>query len=582
MAVAQLYTLSETERSSRLVERAADMAWQYIGQFVYFREKAGLPLDGGIPEISLEAAEKRAAIGKEILNLLDQADDALLSHDAGLTSRLVRFYAENWAKDADRYWLAYDIMGILYYGPFIQTAYTGGFVFKYVSAIATAFPFAHEGDVDRYMSLMFDIGRMLKQIHDRTEGQAERGIRINKPQIPAVRELLVGLKAQADAIYRVGAERLSALANPDEAADLISRRIDELVLPQFDALINQLDDDYEKAAPSAVGMDKHPGGAEVYKELLQLHTTTTLTPEEVHQRGHERMARIEADMQKVRDQLGFKGTAAEFAVYLRQQPGAVAETPEGVGEKMRHHKNRVEERFDEFFAERSPFDYDLLRLDEALEGSMTWGFYQAPMASEPRGLYRFNGSKLDSQAVIGAGALVFHELVPGHHLQITLQAENDCLHPFRRYARLNAYDEGWAEYAAELTGEMGLYDDPYDRYGRYIMDSFLTSRLVVDTGMNALGWSHEQAMTYMAQHTLCNETEIYTDTLRYSCSIPGQALAYKLGDEAIMDMREKMQDRLQNKFDFRAFHSAILKVGSIPIPVLEWHLDWYTDQQLSA
>ncbi|HVT34984.1 MAG TPA: DUF885 domain-containing protein, partial [Nevskiaceae bacterium] len=187
--------------------------------------------------------------------------------------------------------------------------------------------------------------------------------------------------------------------------------------------------------------------------------------------------------------------------------------------------------------------------------------------------YNYNGSKLDSQAVIGAASLVFHELVPGHHLHITLQKNNEQLPPVRKNAFVNAFNEGWAEYAATLTGEMGLYDDPYDLYGRLVMDAFLTSRLVVDTGMNTLGWSWEQAKEYMRVHTLCAEGEIESDTLRYSCGIPAQALAYKLGDEEILRMREKVRARLRQAFSYRDFHSAVLNAGALPLPVLEWHLD---------
>ena len=304
-----------------------------------------------------------------------------------------------------------------------------------------------------------------------------------------------------------------------------------------------------------------------------MHTTMDLTPEQVHAAGHARMARIQAEMAEVRRTLGFTGSEAEFAVYLRRQPGAVASSADDIGEKMRKHKDRIEKRFDEFFAQRPSAQYDLERLPQALEGSMTWGYFSSPSGEEKRGIYYYNGSKLDSQAVIAAASLVFHELVPGHHLHMDLQINNPNLSPFRRAGLVNAYNEGWAEYAATLTGEMGLYDDPYDRYGRLSQDAFLTCRLVVDTGMNTLGWTWDQAKQYMREHTMCAEGEIESDTLRYSCGIPAQSLAYKLGDEEILRMRGVVQARLKEKFSFRDFHSAVLGCGAMPLPVLEWHLD---------
>lgn len=568
-----LYQLSPLDQALVAVNRAADLAWSYMSGFLYFRMQGKGLLDGAMPDVSIEAAQRRAELGRQIQELLGNVDDAKLPHDYALTAKLLRYYASNWSQDVERYWVAFDMVGVLFYGPFSQTAYTGGFVFNIINQAIAGFSFSRDGDGERYMVLLSDLTRMLRQIHARTQGQAERGIRIHQPQLPAVRKLLENLRATAAATYPVAAERLSEIGSAEAIQLGIRQRVEQKVLPAFDALISQLDDDYERQAPKGVGMWQLPGGKQVYTDLTRMHTTMDLTPEQVHAIGHERMARIEAQMAQVRKQLGYTGSAAEFAVFLRKQPGAIASRPEDIGEKMRKHKDRIEQRFDEFFAQRSNAEYDVARLPEALEGSMTWGFYDAPSVRNKRGLYYYNGSKLDSQAVIGAASLVFHELVPGHHLHMTLQQSNPDLPPIRKNAFVNAFNEGWAEYAATLTGEMGLYDDPYDRYGRLVFDAFLTSRLVVDTGMNSLGWSWEQAKEYMRAHTMATPAEIDSDTLRYSCGIPAQALAYKLGDEEILRMRQKLRDRLGGNFSFRDFHSAILGAGGLPLPVLEWHLD---------
>ncbi len=568
-----LYQPSPFERSLIAVNKAAELASSVILNGLYVRAMSGQSIEGCLPDLSLEGVQKRAEKGKEIQRLLGSVDDEHLPHEYALTAKLARFFAEAWSKDADRYWVAIDVAGLLFYGPFAQTAYTGGFLFNNLRTALSEFVFSRDSDGDRYLALLGDTAHLLRQIHARTAGQAERGIRIHKLQLPGVRKLLAGLRASAAASYPVAAQRVAALSNVESLVVEIQRRIDQAVLPAFDALIAQLDDQYEALAPDGVGMDKLPGGSPVYADLVRQHTTMNLTPEQVHAAGHARMAHIQAQMAQVREQLGFVGTEAEFAVHLRKQPGAVATSPEEIGEKMRRHKDKVEQRFDEFFAQRSPSDYDLVRLPEALEGSMTWGYYSPPSGNEQRGIYYYNGSKLDSQAVIAAASLVFHELVPGHHLHLTLQMSNPDLSEFRRHGMVNAFNEGWAEYAAALAGEMGLYDDPYDRYGRLSQDAFLTCRLVVDTGMNALGWSWEQAKQYMREHTMLAEGEIESDTLRYSCGIPAQSLAYKLGDDEILRMRGKLQEQLKGSFSFRDFHSAVLGGGGLPLPVLEWHLD---------
>ena len=508
-----------------------------------------------------------------------QVNDTELPHEWAITAKFLRFQAQHWSKSADRYWLYFD-GGLAFGGTFVQTAYTGGFFFKFFGDMMSNYVFNHQGDVDRYLALLSDLVRMIYQIWERTEGQAERGIRIQRPYLNSVRALLEGLKSTADANYRVSDNRLEKV--PATASSEINQRVDSQVLPAFQALIDQLDEDYERLAPDGVGISEYDGGREIYKELVKWNTTMDLTPEQVHECGVARMQKIEDEMASIRSALGFTGSSKQFAEFLRQRPGGVASEPYEIGQKMQYHKDRVNACFDDYFSQQSPYEFDLERLAPELEASMTWGYYSPPTKTESRGIYYYNGGKLDSQAVLGAGSLVFHELVPGHHLHMTLQRDNQSLIPIRRNAFINAYNEGWAEYAATLAGEMGLYDDPYDKYGRLIMDSFLTSRLVVDTGMNALGWTLEEAKSYMAEHTLCADEEIQSDALRYSCSIPAQALAYKLGDEEILRMRKKAQDSLGDSFDHSAFHSAVLNIGGVPLPVLEWHLDRFVEQKIAC
>ena len=207
--------------------------------------------------------------------------------------------------------------------------------------------------------------------------------------------------------------------------------------------------------------------------------------------------------------------------------------------------------------------------------------YQPPTAADPRGYYYFNGSSLKDRSLLNAAALVYHELVPGHHFQIALQHENSDLPTFRRDAGWTAYTEGWGEYASSLAGEMGMYSDPYDRAGRLMMDLFLSCRLVVDTGMNALGWTRQKAIDYLRENTLESDTQIATETLRYSSDIPGQALAYKMGSAKLRELRTKAERALGPAFDVRRFHDAVLGSGPMPLAVLEQHVDWFIEIERS-
>jgi uncharacterized protein (DUF885 family) len=217
--------------------------------------------------------------------------------------------------------------------------------------------------------------------------------------------------------------------------------------------------------------------------------------------------------------------------------------------------------------------YGVKRLDPTLEGAVTFGYYQTPIPSDPKGYYYYNGSNLNQRSLIWAGSLIYHELVPGHHFQICLQEENHSLPEFRRESFATAYVEGWAEYSSTLAGEMGMYRDDYEKYGRLAAKAFLTSRLVVDTGMNLLGWPRARAIEYMKENLLLSEAEIHTETLRYSADMPGQALAYMMGANKIFELREKARAELKDAFDIRKFHHAVLSSGSMPMAVLEKHID---------
>jgi uncharacterized protein (DUF885 family) len=284
-------------------------------------------------------------------------------------------------------------------------------------------------------------------------------------------------------------------------------------------------------------------------------------------------------MKKVRDTLGFKGTKAEFKAKVKSDPRFFPRTPEEIGERLMSHIRRIEPKVDAFFLRRPKAPYGVKRLAPQLEPGQTFGYYNPPTASDPTGYYYFNGSSLADRSLLNAGALSYHELLPGHHFQINLAHENEAIPAFRRETLDTAYTEGWGEYASALAGEMGMYEDPYDRYGRLAMEMFITVRLVVDTGMNALGWSRDKAVAFMRDNLMETDTQIASESLRYSCDIPGQALAYKMGALEIQRLREKTRAALGPRFDVRRFHEAVLGSGSLPMTALERHVDWFIRQE---
>ncbi len=213
---------------------------------------------------------------------------------------------------------------------------------------------------------------------------------------------------------------------------------------------------------------------------------------------------------------------------------------------------------------------------------MTFGYYAPPSPTDSMGHYYFNGSRLDERSMITGGALIAHELIPGHHFQIALQHENDALPAYRQNNYHTAYTEGWGEYASALAGEMGMYRDPYERYGRLFMEMFLACRLVVDTGMNEFGWSRDSAMAFMKVRVAESPTQLQTETLRYSVDLPGQALAYKMGAIEIAALRQLARDSLGSAFDVRGFHDVVLSSGSLPMTVLRRRVVGWVDSLRTA
>ena len=544
----------------------------------YSAVMSGKPLDR-LPQIAEDSTIERGERADKYLKLIDEIDLEAVPHDLAISVLVAKQEFLKTSTLGKHYWHVHDLAGA-FPGMFSMTAYSGGFVLNAIHQACAIQPFEHSGDLDRYLGLVEDYGRLIRQMLDRTRGQAERGIRINKPQLAQARAMLSGMGQVAGSALLVDSDRIAGVSGSDSFAAEVEKRLNKSVLPAFDSLSGYLDSDYEAEAPDAVGLCSVPGGAEVYEALIPLHLTMQMSAQEVHDAGHERMARIKARMAELREIMG-EGTAAEFHKKLKVDKQFIAESPDEVEANYNKYLRRIEPEMLNHFNELVEAPYAPRALPAELAESMTFGYYDAPRPGKPEGYYLFNANKLEEKSQAWAGALIYHELIPGHHFQLSKVKENKNLTGFRGKVMFTSYAEGWAEYAATLAGEMGMYKEPMDEYGRCISDSFLTSRLVVDTGMNAFGWSLQEARDYMTENTFFSEFEINSETLRYSSDIPGQALGYKLGDTKILDLRQKAMDALGNKFNLKDFHDVVLDVGSIPLTALEYHVDRYIAEERS-
>lgn len=548
----------------------ADGYWQLqVADSNDLRLRAGLPIEK-LPDLSVEDSARFAAAAADLRARLLEVPQAELSHEDWLTWAVLEWETRLAAEEPSHFWSFFQV-----------TPYR--WAFSEVPSTLADLPLATAADLDHYLELAGQLPRVVGQLRANLDEQARRGIRVPRDELDAVVALFRAHAATGEASpFWVKEERLPAPSEPARAAfeERLRSLLADEVAPSFAALADLLDRDVRPLAPPAVGLGQYPGGAEAYRYAVRSFTTRELTPEQIHRLGTSEVARLQQRMAELRADLGFTGRAREFHERLRADPRFRAATAEEVGERLLAPLRRLEPRVPEFFSLTPQAPYGVARLDPQLEGGLTFGYYEAPTPGRPLGRYLYNGSRLDQRPLVGAAALIAHELVPGHHFQIALQRENEDLPALRRqYFGAAAFTEGWAEYASDLAGEMGLYADPWDLYGRLAMDLFLSTRLVVDTGMNALGWSRERAIDFMLENLLESETQIRTETLRYAVDLPGQALAYKIGANTIWELRRRAEAELGSCFELPRFHEAVLRPGALPLAVLEQHVAWWIGEE---
>ena len=525
------------------------------------------------PDSTLEAAESNAAFAQDLLDRLAGVDEEAIDHEDWLSLELLRWNLGMLVEAPKHYWADFNV-----------TPYAGGgFVLNILHQVLGAAPVGTGEDRAHYLHLLDEYAQGIGQLADKLAGQKERGIYLPKAQVPAVVGMFEGYRDRLEELFVPPADRVGDGA--DDFLAQVREAVRTGIEPQFGRLIAELSDDYLEAAPEQVGLGTVPGGRELYVHRVRMHTTTDLTPEDIHQLGLDEVARIEAELAALREEIGFEAGSEETAMkefldQVRADPRFIAASPEEVEERYLGYIEKIEPHIADYFDVLPEAPYGVRRLDPTSEATMTFGVYQLPTSVNPRGEYRYNGSDLDNRSLFSAQGLIYHELIPGHHFQLALANEREDLPRFRgETIGYGAFTEGWAEYAANLGKEMGVYENAYDLYGRLVMEMFISCRLVLDTGMNYFGWDLERAREYMSARVVYSDVEVATELLRYSADIHGQALAYRIGNLEILRQRRKAEEALGDRFDIKAFHAAVIGSGAMPMVVLDEHIDWWIGEQ---
>ena len=358
--------------------------------------------------------------------------------------------------------------------------------------------------------------------------------------------------------------------------------IADQIYPAYARLRDFLRDEYLPRARDGAGLVHMQGGERLYRHLIEQNTTLPLTADEIHETGLREVARNRAEMEKIKDQVGFQGTLAEFFTHLRTDPRFEPQSRDWMREGYYEIGRRVDQRIGQYFSQLPRTRLEIREVEEFRERNASQGSYQSgtPDGSRP-GVFYYNAYDLPSRRTYGMEALYLHEGAPGHHFQISLAQENESLPNFMRFGGNTAYVEGWALYTETLWDELGVQTDPYQRLGGLNADQYRAIRLVVDTGIHAKGWTREQAIAYSLENGALSETQATGEIERY-IAIPGQALAYKIGQLKILELRARAEQALGDRFDLRAFHAQVLDTGALPLTVLERKIDdWIASQRPS-
>ncbi len=527
--------------------------------------------DDTLGDPSLAAEDSRMEQTEIFINRLEALDAASLSASEQVDYKLLLLDLKN------------DLAGGKYGGKYLLMSNRNG-PHTSVSRLPDRVPFFTLADYESYIARLNDAPRFLAAATETLRAGAEAGWTPACEAMEGVEESIRYhiVEDSIDSVLMKPFEKqLSTISTRNwrqlkaDAADAI----DDKIVPAFTAFADFYAQEYAPACKQEIGASALPDGAAYYAYRARVFTTTDKTPEEIHKLGLSEVARIRAEMQKVIKQTNFDGDFKAFQEYLRTDPKFYASTPEELMAAAALIAKRADGALPELFTRYPRMPYTVKEVPADIAEGTTTAYYERPAGDGSRaGVYRVNTSLLDQRPLYELEALTLHEAVPGHHFQIAL-AQELTLPNFRKYGGFTAFIEGWGLYAESLGKDAGFYEDPYSNFGRLSYEMWRASRLVVDTGLHAKGWTKQQAIDFMAENTALSLHNIEAEVNRYITG-PGQALAYKMGELKMQELRKRAANALGRDFSLRRFNDALLENGAVPLSVLEDNIDaWIAAEQ---
>jgi prolyl oligopeptidase len=440
---------------------------------------------------------------------------------------------------------------------------------------------------DRWLARLNTIDRFIDQNIALMREGMRRGLvppKVILQRVPAQLDRQLVADPEQSPFYGVFRSLPSTVSAEDRARLQAAARvaIQDKVIPSYRRLKQFVEQEYLPKARESVGIWDTPDGAARYTQLARFYTTTNLTPEQIHELGRKEVARIRAEMLQVIARTGFTGSFDEFLHELRTNPRFRYTDPQQLFTAYAAMAKRIDPLLPQYFGKLPRMPYGVRPIAPEAAPDTTTAYYEGPSLDGRRaGYYYVNLYKPEERPKYEIPVLTVHEAVPGHHLQIALASELGELPQFRRDFEATAFVEGWGLYSESLGQEMGLYEDPYDKFGQLTYEMWRAVRLVVDTGLHAKHWTRQQAIDYFKANAAKTELDIVNEIDRYIAT-PGQALAYKIGELRIKELRQQAAATLGPRFDLRTFHDVVLGSGAVPLDVLSANVQRWIRQVQAA
>jgi prolyl oligopeptidase len=514
------------------------------------------------PDVSLKSFSRRHDHRLEVLKKLDAIDVKVLTADDKLNYRLFR---RQYEFDVEEYPFHWHLIP-LNHREGIQDAGSLADILRFANAKDYADWLARMDSFPIYMDETIELMRA---------GINERILlpKVVMERIPAqIRRQIVDDPEQSLFFkpFRSFSDDPDLSPTQRNKLQLAARRaISEKIVPAYRKFAAFFDTEYLPACHEKIGAAELPHGQELYAFRARQFTTTNLTPREIHDIGLAEVRRIRAEMEEIVKQVGFQGTFPQFLEFLRTDPQFYFKDANELLAAYLILCKKIDPQLPRLFRKLPRIPYGVEAIPEHMAPDTTTAYYRQPSADGSRaGTYFVNLYRPEVRPKYEMEALSLHEAVPGHHLQLALATELEGLPNFRRFTSFTAFVEGWGLYAERLGSDLGLYRDPYSKFGQLTYEMWRAVRLVVDTGMHSMGWTRQQAIDFFAGNTAKTSHDIANEIDRY-ISWPGQALAYKIGEIKIRELRQRAEMQLGDRFDVREFHDIILRQGAVPLDVLE-------------